>query len=117
FNFNTEIEINSSPAGADVFINDIHYNQKTPCTITWEVGKSLAIALQHNGFEPLSGFAVNTIEGYDIVEDRRFWEMTVSNDKYKKYAINGIFKKKIVFETESKYSILKRIVFWAFLEL
>jgi hypothetical protein len=99
FRFSTEIEINSEPQGANVFINGIRFNQKTPCQISWEIGNPLSIALDKSGFEKLADYSLNTIEGYDEVEDRRLWDLKVFIDNYKKYAITGIFRKRIVIET------------------
>lgn len=99
FNFNTEIEINSQPAEAVVYLNGIRYNQKTPCKFTWEVGNPLSIELERKGFNKLTGYSLNTEEGFDVVEDRRFWDMKVFNNEYKGYAITGIFNKEIYFES------------------
>ncbi len=99
FNFNTEIEINSNPSGATVYLNGIRYNQQTPVTINWEVGDPLSIELTLDGFDRLSGFTLNTKEGFEVVNDRRFWDMTVFNNIYTKYTISGFFKKEILFES------------------
>ncbi|NIR52497.1 protein kinase [candidate division KSB1 bacterium] len=99
FRFNTEIEIDSFPPGAEVYINNILYNQKTPCSFTWEIGKPLKIELARKGFERLSGYALNTLKGYDTVDDRRFWDMKVHKDNYTKYSVNGIFRKSVEFQT------------------
>ncbi|MFQ5822657.1 MAG: protein kinase [bacterium] len=99
FRFNTEIEINSNPAEALVYINGIRFNQKSPCTISWEVGTPLSIEMEHNGFERLIGYSLNTKDGYDEVEDHRFWEMSIRNEPYTKYSVNGIFRKRVIIET------------------
>ncbi len=99
FRFNTEIQVDSYPPDANVFINGIPYNQKTPCTISWEVGTPLTFELEHAGFERLTGYTLNTLEGFDVVEDRRFWEMRVLNDDYTSYAVKGLFRKQVVFNT------------------
>lgn len=100
FRFNTEIEIESRPQGADVYVNNIRYNQKTPCTIIWEVGKPLSLELGSPGFERLTGYSLNTLEEYDVVDDRRFWQMQVKNSTYKKYCVKGVFKKDVLFITQ-----------------
>jgi hypothetical protein len=99
FRFNTEIEINSVPPGAVVYLNDIRFNQRTPCTVSWEVGAPLSISMERNGFERLSGYSLNTINGYDEVEDRRVWDTQVIKEPYIKYSINGIFRKRITIES------------------
>ncbi|MFQ5636837.1 MAG: protein kinase [bacterium] len=99
FRFNAQVAIDSNPQGADVFINDIRYNQQTPCAFDWEVGKPLSLQLQLNGFAKLSGYSLNTLEKYDTVEDRRFWQMQVINNSHLKYSIKGTFKKDIRFKT------------------
>jgi hypothetical protein len=99
FRFNTEIQVDSYPPNANVFINGIPYNQKTPCTINWEVGNPLTFELEHPGFERLTGYTLNTLEGFDVVEDRRFWEMRVLNGDYTSYAVKGLFRKQVVFDT------------------
>ncbi|MFQ5825514.1 MAG: PEGA domain-containing protein [bacterium] len=99
FRFNTEIEINSVPPGALIYLNDIRFNQKTPCTVSWEVGAPLSIEMERNGFERLMGYSLNTINGYDEVEDRRVWDTKVIKEPYMKYAINGTFRKRIIIES------------------
>jgi len=99
FRFSTEIEIKSDPANADVFINGVRFNQKTPCNLSWDVGTPLSISLEIPGFEKLTEYSLNTVEGYDEVEDRRFWDLKVFNDDYIKYSITGIFRKHVVIET------------------
>ncbi len=100
FRFNTEIALNSEPPGAVVYLNGVRFNQKTPCTFTWEVGKPLDIELEHPGFERLTGFSLNTLEGFDEVEDRRLWRMSVNNSKYKNYSVTGIFRKPVTFNVK-----------------
>jgi serine/threonine-protein kinase len=99
FRFNTEIEIDSFPPEALVYINGIRFNQKTPCTISWEVGSPLTIEMELEGFERLSGFSLDTKEGYEEVEDHRFWQMSVINEPHIKYAVNGIFRKRVIIES------------------
>jgi serine/threonine-protein kinase len=99
FKFSTDIEVNSRPAGALEHINGIRYNQRTPCNISWEIGTPFNIELEHEGFDRLTGYSLNTIDGFDEVEDRRFWQLNVLLNKYTKYAIEGTFRKKIFLET------------------
>lgn len=99
FRFSTEISIDSTPPNAQVYINGMRYNQITPCKISWEVGNPISIALEKPGFEKLSGFKLNTIDGYDETEDRRFWDLQVINDNSTTYNVTGIFRKRVVIET------------------
>ncbi|MFQ5648528.1 MAG: protein kinase [bacterium] len=99
FRFTTEVEIASEPPGAQVYINGIRLNQRTPCAITWEVGHPLAIELERSGFEKLAEYSLDTISGLDEVDDRRLWELIVYNDTYRKYAITGIFRKRVFIES------------------
>lgn len=99
FRFNTEILLDSDPQNAAVYINGIRYTQRTPCTVTWEVGNPVAIEMEYEGFDRLAGFTLNTLEGFDVVEDRRFWEMKILNDQYTTYSVKGIFRKPVIFET------------------
>ncbi len=99
FRFNTEILLDSDPPNAPVYINGIRYTQKTPCAVTWEVGNPIAIEMEYEGFDRLAGFTLNTLEGFDVVEDRRFWEMKVLNEQFTSYSVKGIFRKPVIFET------------------
>ncbi|MCG8606193.1 PEGA domain-containing protein, partial [bacterium] len=99
FSFKTEVELTSNPPGAHIILNGIRYNQKTPCTVSWEIGTPLSIELEQTGFERLAGFSLNTLEGIETVEDRRYWNMQVTRDEIKHYTVHGVFRKKIYFET------------------
>jgi len=99
FRFNTQIEITSRPANADVYVNGILYSQKTPCAITWEAGMPFSLELRKPGFRRLTGYSLNTVEGYDEVDDRRFWHLNVLFNDYTKYAISGVFAKDVTIAT------------------
>ncbi len=99
FRFTTEIEINSKPPGAQVLVNGIRLNQRTPCEIAWEIGNPFSIELERTGFERIGRYTLNTVTGIDEVDDRRMWLLDVYNDDYKKYAITGIFRKRIDIES------------------
>jgi serine/threonine protein kinase len=99
FRFTTEVQITSNPPGAYVFINGIRFNQQTPCRVAWEVGSPFNLELDHPAFGRISDLALNTIEGIIETNDRRFWDMNVLVDSYKKYQVQGIFRKDIAFET------------------
>jgi len=92
FRFSKEIEINSIPPNADVYINSVKFPKKTPCQLSWEVGSPFMLELRKEGFETLSDYTLHTAEGYDEVEDRRLWDMRVISDQY---SIKGIFRKNI----------------------
>jgi len=99
FRFSTQVRISSQPPGADVYINGLRYNQKTPCKVIWEVGAPLSLELRKPGLESLSGFALNTLEGYDEVEDRRFWNLSVYKDNQIRYAVDAVFTKRVRFDS------------------
>jgi hypothetical protein len=99
FRFNTEILIDSSPSNAAVYINGIRYTQRTPCSLSWEVGNPLDIEMEFEGFDRLIGFSLNTLEGFDVVEDRRFWEMKILQDQTTAYSVKGIFRKPVAIRT------------------
>ncbi|RMF60247.1 MAG: PEGA domain-containing protein, partial [Calditrichaeota bacterium] len=99
FRFSTDIAVTSQPPQATVYINGVRFNHPTPCSFSWEVGAPLALELEHAGFEKLSGFSLDTAEGFDQVDDRRFWQLTVLKDGYTHYAVKGLFRKKVYFET------------------
>lgn len=99
FRFNADIEIRSQPPGAQVYINGTRFNKKTPCTLSWEVGNPLSIELEKAGFDRLTGYSLNTIQGFDEVEDRRFWDLTVKDQSNMRYIIDGTFRKEIMVET------------------
>jgi len=93
FSFKSHIEINSDPKGATIYINQLLYPHKTPTTIEWEVGNPLSIELEQDGFQKLSGFTLNTMDGLEEIEDRRLWSFNTIEGEYKRYVVEGIFKK------------------------
>lgn len=93
FQFKTQIDINSDPVGAIIYINQLLYPQKTPTTIEWEVGQPLSVELEQEGFQKLSGFKLNTLEGIEEIEDRRLWSFNSSEGESKRYFVEGMFKK------------------------
>ncbi len=99
FRFSTEIMLNSTPQGADIYINGVRFNQRTPCMISWDVGAPLSLEMRKNGFETLSGYSLNTVEHFDEVEDRRLWKLEVYNDDNTRYAVTGVFLKDIKVES------------------
>lgn len=99
FRFSTDIEIKSNPPAAQVYINGTRLNQKTPCTLSWEVGNPLSIELEKAGFDRLTGYSLNTAQGFDEVDDRRFWELTVIDDTTTQYVVEGTFRKRVAVET------------------
>jgi serine/threonine protein kinase len=93
FRFKSPIDINSDPSGATVYINQLLYPHKTPTTIEWEVGNPLYIEMEQDGFQRLSGFKLNTLEGIEEIEDRRLWSFNTIEEEYKRYVVEGLFKK------------------------
>lgn len=99
FRFNADIALNSNPPNAAVYFNGVRLNQRTPCTISWEVGLPLEIEMEHPGYERLTGFRLHTLEGYEEVEDRRFWQMAVQEEPHLTYTVHGVFRKRVEIET------------------
>jgi|GEM_PF-894659 len=93
FQFKSQIDIDSDPAGATIYINQLLYPQKTPAMIEWEVGQPLSIELEQEGFQKLTGFKLNALEGIEEIEDRRLWSFNTSEGESKRYFIEGMFKK------------------------
>jgi len=95
FQFKSQIEINSEPSDATIYINQLLYPQKTPTTIEWEAGKPLSIELEQEGFQKISGFTLNTLEGIEEIEDRRLWSIhsEAEAEESRKYVVKGMFKK------------------------
>ena len=93
FQFKSQIDINSDPIGATIYINQLLYPQKTPTTIEWEVGQPLSIELEQEGFQKLSGFKLNTLEGIEEIEDRRLWSFNSNEGETRRYNVEGMFKK------------------------
>lgn len=93
FRFKSQVEILSDPVGATVYINQLLYPHPTPTTVEWEVGNPLSIELEQEGFQKLSGFALNTLDGIEEIEDRRLWSFDIHEGDTKKYIVEGLFKK------------------------
>lgn len=93
FRFKIQIELNSEPSGAMVYLNDIQYPHRTPALVEWEVGKPLSVEMELDGFQKLSGFSLNTTEGLEEIEDRRLWEFDRIQGESKRYIVQGNFKK------------------------
>ncbi len=93
FRFKTTIEIESMPSGADVYINNIKYGQKTPCELTWEVGEDCEIDLRYDGFDDLEGFKLDTENHFEEIEDRRLWQFQLLEEPNYRYSVHGLFGK------------------------
>ena len=95
FRFKVQLEINSKPAGAEVFLNGVKYTQPTPCRVVWEVGDPLHVEMQKPGFQRLSGLVFNTVDGTETIEDRRLWRFQRIEEQREYYAVDGMFAKAI----------------------
>ena len=93
FRFKTKIDVNSDPQGASVFLNFKEHPQKTPITIDWEVGVPLSLEIEKEGFQRLSGFTLNTLDGIDDIEDNRIWDFSQVEEGDKRYQVTGKFRK------------------------
>jgi len=95
FRFKTILEITSKPEAAEVYLNGIKYTQVTPCRVAWEVGDPLIIEMRKPGLRPLRGFTLNTLNGVETIEDRRFWHFERIDEHREYYAVAGTFSKVI----------------------
>jgi len=93
FRFKSQIDIISDPVGATIYINQLLYPHKTPATIEWEVGNPLSIEMEQEGFQKLSGFSLNTLNGIEEIEDHRLWSFNTTEGESGSYVVTGIFKK------------------------
>ncbi len=96
FRFKTILEISSTPEGAEVYLNGVKYTQPTPCRVLYEVApEPLSLELRKEGLMTLTGFALNTIEGSETVEDRRLWQFERIEGQREHFTITGTFVKPI----------------------
>jgi serine/threonine protein kinase len=96
FRFKNQFEFGSDPSGADVIIDGIKTSHTTPATVFWEVTeKPLDIELELPGLSRLSGLRINTVEGREFVEDRRFWSVERIVPGKAQFNIKGTFHKNI----------------------
>lgn len=93
FRFKSEVQITSDPPGATIYINNTPYLHRTPATIEWEVGVPLSIEMEQEGFQKISGFTLNTLDGIEEIEDRRIWSFQNLAGEGKRFFVEGAFKK------------------------
>lgn len=96
FRFKTTLEIASEPSGAQVYINNVKYGQTTPCSVTWEVGERCELELAKAGFSELTGFALDTEEMLEEIDDRRLWSFEKVTNPTLHYKVRGRFGKYVV---------------------
>jgi serine/threonine protein kinase len=94
FRFKTQLLIDSWPQGAEIRLNRVPLNVRTPSRISWEVGVPVSVEMYRAGFEPLTGLTLNTLEGQSQIDDVHNWTVTRS-DTGNAFAITGIFQKRI----------------------
>ncbi|MDW7679471.1 MAG: serine/threonine-protein kinase, partial [bacterium] len=99
FCFKSQIELNSNPTGATVYLNNVKFPQKTPTKINWETGEALEIEMEQEGFGKISGLTLNTLEGSVKIDDERLWGFEHIDGSSKKYIVEGKFKKHIELST------------------
>ncbi|NIR52231.1 protein kinase [candidate division KSB1 bacterium] len=94
--FKSQLEITSKPAGASIFINDVKINQKTPANVFWEVTeKPIDIRLEHAELPSLTGLQIDCMEGKEIIDDVRLWEVEPIQPDRAQFSIEGIFHKTV----------------------
>ena len=99
FRFKTSLEIDSTPQGAEVYINNIRYSQTTPTSIPWEVGETCEIELRKAGFGKIAGFSLDSGSMREQIEDRRFWSFEMETEPTTQYKISGQFGKFVSFKS------------------
>lgn len=99
FRFKTSLEIDSTPRGAEVYINNTRYSQITPTSIPWEVGETCEIELRKAGFGKIAGFSLDSGSMREQIEDRRFWSFEMTTEPTTKYKIFGQFGKFVSFKS------------------
>ncbi|MFH1282378.1 MAG: serine/threonine-protein kinase [bacterium] len=104
--FETTLQINSTPPGADIYIDGKKLVKKTPAAQDIEAGQRL-LSLSKSGFEPLGSMKkvasfgqciINLAEPIDSQKgiDNRFWELNKSMQDGKTiYLITGTFWKQL----------------------
>ncbi len=102
FRFKTTLEIASYPPEAQVFINGIEFGQNTPCAVTWEVGEPFQLELRKPGLAALTGFALDTEQMLETVEDRRLWEFDLERKPVVRARILGRFGKFFRIESDPR---------------
>ncbi|MEK7727979.1 MAG: PEGA domain-containing protein, partial [candidate division KSB1 bacterium] len=94
FRFKTILEITSKPEGAEVYLNGVKYTQPTPCRVLYEVTpEPLNLELRKESLMTLGGFALNTVEGSETIEDRRLWKFERIEGQREHFTIAGTFVK------------------------
>ncbi|MFQ5676911.1 MAG: PEGA domain-containing protein, partial [bacterium] len=99
FRFRTDIQIDSRPQGAIVFINGNRFGKRTPCKARWEVGKPFTLTLAHSGFQKLGGFSLDTMSRSQQTTAEDSWSYNVVEQERIQHVVLGTFKKKIIFKT------------------
>jgi serine/threonine protein kinase len=99
FHFMATIELQSFPSKARVYLNDVKLNQETSCEIQWEVGKTLTIEMEKEGFQRLTGFTFNLLEIEDQLESNRFWRINRAKgegaNQNSRFVVEGFFRKMV----------------------
>ncbi|MCK5737967.1 protein kinase [bacterium] len=103
FHFLAELDIQSTPAFARVYLNDTRINQETPCTIQWEVGKPLTIEMEKEGFQRLKGFTFNLLDVQTQKPQSHNWRIQLKSDgtaDLSNFQIHGYFRKMLYVQSQ-----------------
>ncbi len=99
FHFLALINFVSLPSDATVYLNDMRFGEKTPCTVQWEVGKPITVEMEKEGFQRLTGFTFNLLNLAEQDADRRYWRITKQVDTTTTngvlYSVHGFFRKMV----------------------
>lgn len=94
--FKSKLTFESQPSGAEIHINGMSINQKTPSSIYWEVSEQpVEIAMIYPGLPQLTGLKIDLLNGKEIIRDRRLWKFDKSDEIKDNFKIKGIFHKNI----------------------
>ena len=93
FRFKSRVELNSSPTGATVYLNNVKYPQRTPTSFEWQAGLPLSIEMEHDGFSKIGGLTLNTLDDSINIKDDPVWFLEMAGGQTKNYNIEGRFKK------------------------
>ncbi len=103
--FKNQFDITSNPEGADIIIEGVKLNQKSPATIFWDVSdQPTDIKLELSGYSSLSGLSISSINNKEFIQDNRIWSLKKPTEGKAHYAINGAFHKNIVIISNPKFA-------------
>jgi len=96
--FESAIHFESEPEGATVYLGNRRLTEVTPCEYTYQVGDTLSVKMELEGFLDLADFELSTLHGHTQNLDARLWELNEErNQGLDEYVLKGTFEKEIGF--------------------